>query len=72
MAIKKGVELGELTLDDLRVLSDKIDSDVFESSGAEANVGKKSQVGGTAPERVAEALASASKVTLITRPGRLP
>ena len=61
-AIENGVELGELTLDDLRVLSNKIESDVFESLALKQTLASKSQVGGTAPARVAEALASARKL----------
>jgi argininosuccinate lyase len=58
-AIEKGVELDELALDDLRALSNKIESDVFECLKLEQTLASKSQVGGTAPERVAEALRSA-------------
>jgi argininosuccinate lyase len=61
-AINKGVELGELTLDDLRGLSNKIENDVFECLTLEQTLATKSQVGGTAPQRVAEALASARKL----------
>jgi argininosuccinate lyase len=58
-AIDKGVELDELALDELRALSDKIESDVFECLKLEQTLATKSQTGGTAPDRVAEALASA-------------
>lgn len=61
-ALENGVELGELTLDDLRGLSNKIENDVFESLALKQTLASKSQVGGTAPARVAEALASARKL----------
>ncbi|MFN2499270.1 MAG: argininosuccinate lyase [Pyrinomonadaceae bacterium] len=61
-AIETDLELGELALDDLRALSNKIESDVFEYLTLEQTLASKSQVGGTAPERVAEALASARKL----------
>ncbi len=58
-AIEKGVELSELSLEDLRGLSNKIEADVAESLTLEQTLGTKSQIGGTAPERVNEALAAA-------------
>jgi argininosuccinate lyase len=61
-AIEKEVELGELPLEDLRALSEKIENDVFECLTLEQTLGTKSQIGGTAPEQVAEALASARKL----------
>ncbi|HEX3281406.1 MAG TPA: argininosuccinate lyase [Pyrinomonadaceae bacterium] len=61
-AIEGGVELGELPLDDLRALSDKIDSDVSKCLTLEQTLATKSQIGGTAPARVAEALRSARRL----------
>ncbi len=61
-AIERGLELSELSLDDLRRLSNKIEKDVFECFTLEQTLGTKSQVGGTAPERVAEALANARRL----------
>ncbi len=61
-AIEKGVELGELSLDDLRRLSNKLENDLFECLTLEQTLATKSQFGGTAPERVAEALVSARKL----------
>ncbi|HBB86335.1 MAG TPA: argininosuccinate lyase [Blastocatellia bacterium] len=60
-AIEHGVELGELSADELGALSNKIESDVFECLTLEQTLATKSQVGGTAPERVAEALVNARK-----------
>ncbi len=61
-AIENSVELGELPLDDLRALSSNIENDVFECLTLEQTLGTKSQVGGTAPARVAEALANARRL----------
>ena len=61
-ALEKGVELTELPLDDLRSLSKEIEPDVFESLTLEQTLATKSQTGGTAPTRVAEALAAARKL----------
>ena len=58
-AIERGVELGELSLDELRSFSSAIDNDVFEALTLKQTLATKSIAGGTAPERVAEALASA-------------
>jgi len=60
-AIEKGVEFAELSLDELRTFSDKIENDVFNSLTLEKTLATKSQTGGTAPERVDEALAVARK-----------
>ena len=58
-AIEAGVELGELPLDELRLFSSEIGSDVFGCLSLEQTLASKSIVGGTAPERVIEALATA-------------
>jgi len=58
-AIERGVELSELSLDELKTFSPLIEKDVFESLSLEQTLAMKSQIGGTAPERVSEALAVA-------------
>ena len=58
-AIDKGVELGELPLDELRSFSNEIGTDVFESLTLDQTLASKSLPGGTAPQRVREALHSA-------------
>jgi argininosuccinate lyase len=58
-AIEKGVELDELSLDELRSFSSEIGEDVFAALTLEQTLGSKSLSGGTAPERVAEALQAA-------------
>jgi argininosuccinate lyase len=58
-AIEKGVELGELPLHELRSFSSEIENDVFDALALENTLATKSITGGTAPERVAEALRAA-------------
>jgi argininosuccinate lyase len=65
LAIERGVELQELPLEELQSISDLISSDVFEALSLENTLNTKSQIGGTAPERVMVALAAA-RSTLIT------
>ena len=60
------IELGELPLAKLRSFSNEIEGDVLESLTLEQTLGSKSLAGGTAPERVAEALRSARGL-LLTR-----
>ena len=60
-AIERGVELEELSLDELRSMSTLIEADVFDALSLDQTLGTKSQIGGTAPERVMEALADARK-----------
>lgn len=55
-AIGEGKELHELSVEDLRSFSDVIDGDAIDALGLDATLASKNQVGGTAPERVAEAL----------------
>jgi argininosuccinate lyase len=62
VAMDKRIELSELSLADLQSFSSKIENDVFECLTLEQTLATKSQTGGTAPERVAEALASARKL----------
>jgi len=55
----KGLELHELELEELRRFSALVGEDVYEALSLEATLRTKSQAGGTAPARVAEALAAA-------------
>jgi argininosuccinate lyase len=55
-ALGRGVELNELTLDELKSMSALIEQDVFAALSLERTVESKSQTGGTAPEKVAEEL----------------
>jgi argininosuccinate lyase len=58
-AIERQAELNDLSLDDLKSFSTLIEEDVFVSLSLEQTLATKAQEGGTAPERVAEALAAA-------------
>ena len=51
-AISKGRELNELSLEELREFSPKIEKDVFEALSLEKTIASKNQIGGTSPERV--------------------
>jgi argininosuccinate lyase len=59
--ISQGKELTDLSLEDLKAFSSLIDKDIFETLSIEGSVGTRRCPGGTAPERVAEALAKAEK-----------
>jgi argininosuccinate lyase len=54
--IEMGAELHELDLQSLRGFAEIIEEDVFESLSLEQTLATKSQIGGTARQRVAEAL----------------
>jgi len=58
-AIERGVELQELGLEDLRSMSALINADVFGALALEQTLNTKLQSGGTASERVGQALATA-------------
>ncbi len=63
-AIEREVELNDLSLDEMKSFSSLIDQDVFESLSLERTLSTKSQTGGTALDRVTEAL-SAARTKLI-------
>lgn len=58
-AIGKGKELHEMTHEELRAFSVAIESDVCDCLTLEATLAAKNQIGGTSPERVAQALTAA-------------
>ncbi|HEX7177148.1 MAG TPA: argininosuccinate lyase [Pyrinomonadaceae bacterium] len=58
-AVGRGMELQELDLEELRRFSPHIDEDVYAALSLEETLATKRQAGGTAPERVSEALAAA-------------
>ena len=60
-AAETGRELNELTLDEFRSFSNSIDEDVIGALDLDATIDSKAQVGGTARERVDEAIAAARK-----------
>ena len=61
-AMEQGSELGELPLEELRSFSSEIEGDVFDSLTLEQTLASKSIAGGTAPERVREALRHAREL----------
>ena len=60
-AISKNKKLDELSLEEMRWFSEIIDEDVFHALSLEQTLASKNQIGGTAPERVFEALESAKE-----------
>jgi argininosuccinate lyase len=58
-AIENGCELQDLALDEMQRLSPLIEEDVYLALSLEQTLSTKSQAGGTAPERVAQALEAA-------------
>ena len=58
-AMARGAELDQLTLDEMKSFAPAIEDDVFEWLSLERTLASKSQIGGTAPERVATELQSA-------------
>jgi argininosuccinate lyase len=58
-AIEKGRELHELRIEEFHEFSNQIGPDVFQALSLEHTIGSKSQVGGTSPARVAEAIRQA-------------
>lgn len=58
-ALSKKKELDQLSLAEMQNFSELIESDVFTALGLEQTLASKSQIGGTAPERVFEALEAA-------------
>ncbi len=63
-AIQRGVELQELPLEEMRSLSPLIEEDVFSALSLERTLQTKSQIGGTSPECVTDALAVARRSLL--------
>jgi argininosuccinate lyase len=67
-AIEKGVELGELTVDELRQFGPEFGEDFFAAVTLEATLDCHDVIGGTARERVRSALAAASvRIAQITQ-----
>lgn len=60
-AIEKGVELGDLSLGELRAFGEEFAEDFFAAITLRATLDCHDVMGGTAPARVAEALAEASQ-----------
>ncbi|WNO55212.1 argininosuccinate lyase [Stakelama saccharophila] len=60
-AEKRGVALDGLTLEQLRAVDERIDARVFDVLSVDASVASRTSFGGTAPERVREAVSTARK-----------
>lgn len=60
-AISHGKELNELSLKEMKEFSEHIELDVFAALSLEQTLASKNQIGGTAPERVFEALENAKR-----------
>jgi len=63
-AIDRGVELQDLSLNDLRAITSLVDPDVFDALSLEKTLETKTQIGGTSTARVSEALAAARSTLL--------
>jgi argininosuccinate lyase len=66
-ALDRGVELNEMSIDELRSFTSLITSEVFASLSLEQTLGTKNQLGGTAPKQVETALKEA-KVAPVDSP----
>jgi len=60
-ALEKGVELGELSLEELRAFGEEFDTDFFAAVTLEATLDCHDVIGGTARARVKQALAAAAE-----------
>ena len=58
-AIDRGVELNQLSIDDLRGFSPLIEEDIFPAISLAQSLSGKAAIGGTSPDRVAQELARA-------------
>jgi argininosuccinate lyase len=70
-AIEKGVELGDLSLDELRQFGEEFGEDFFAAISLEATLDCHDVIGGTARQRVLQALSQASeRIALLIAPAR--
>lgn len=60
-AVSQNKQLEELSLEEFQNFSQNINSDVFQALSLEQSLASKNQIGGTAPERVFEALEQAAE-----------
>ncbi len=61
LCVERGCDLADLSLEELRGFSDLIDADVFDSLTLEGSVSARNHIGGTAPEQVRRAIATARR-----------
>jgi argininosuccinate lyase len=57
--VEQGKDLADMSLDELRCFSDRIERDVFEVLTLEGSVAARNHVGGTAPAQVRQAVKDA-------------
>jgi argininosuccinate lyase len=68
VAEERGCDLGELPLEALRAIDERIDPRVFGVLSVDASVRSRKSYGGTAPERVREQIAAAKEQLSSSRP----
>ncbi|MBS9780120.1 MAG: argininosuccinate lyase, partial [Moraxellaceae bacterium] len=56
LAISEGVDISELTLEQLQQFNDKIEADVFDYLTLEGSLNARNHLGGTAPNQVKMAI----------------
>jgi len=67
-ALEKGVELGDLSIEELRQFGDEFGPDFYTAAGLEATLDCHDVIGGTARARVQQALdAAAARIATLTR-----
>jgi len=59
LGLEQGMELGELSVDEIRSISNDIEEDVFDVLSLDSTLASKSAIGGTSPNRVEGALKAA-------------
>jgi argininosuccinate lyase len=70
-ALEKGVELGDLSLDELRQFGAEFGPDLFDAISLQATLDCHDVIGGTARERVRQALAeAAARIAAIAAPAQ--
>ena len=61
LCVERGCDLADLSLEELRGFSEVIDADVFDALTLEGSVSARNHIGGTAPEQVRRAIATARR-----------
>jgi len=65
-AVGKGCDLADLSLDELRQFSTKIDDDIYGVLTLEGSIASRNHIGGTAPEQVRAAVGRARKILSVS------
>lgn len=61
LGVSKGVDLSELSLDELRQFSELIDQDIFDCLTLKGSLNARNHIGGTAPQAVKGAIENGRK-----------